>query len=791
MKYSLYMTALVAGGLLASCADEFDQDYKVAMPKSLADYAYLADYKPLKEYVTNPNFKLGGALEAGDYNNGGAMALIANTNFHEIVAGNAMKMASCVDENGNMNFSTVQDFVSNAEAAGISVFGHTLAWHAQQPKKWLENVVLADKPVEINPNAEPTESIVKTIDLTTYAGTATHTVSQGEAGEGKEGITDSYGEMHLVGTQVDFPNYIMGYIPKMTNEGLESKNPGEGAWYQYFVATGIPADGKETTKYRVKFTVKAEGDCNVDAVMRWSWSEDPVKVSLSFSQSSDFVEVTKDFEGIKGTSFDIVFQTSATPTFIVKKVEVYELEMPSTELSYWENVITNSDCEGTEGGAFYIKNAGESNGTPASKFVDGGNPGKCVSVTSATRNPTGEKDDNGNDVYEGQDWDAQFWIVFPEAYQEGTTFKIAFDYKADQKATGGTQAHGEPGAYHHWSFIGDVNFTTEWQHFEKTVTLDKDQAKDGGCKSCAFNLSITKTATKYFFDNIEVSFERSLNGAAQTPEEKKDTLTWALDRWIGGMMAACGGKVKAWDVVNEAVSGADKDGDGDYDLQHADAANADNGVSPDFFWQDYLGDIDYVRIAVASARKHFVANGGAAADLKLFINDYNLESTWDDNKKLKSLINWIAKWEADGTTKIDGIGSQMHVIFSAKAEKQKKQEECVENMLKLMAATGKLVRISELDMGYEDDKGIILETEELTEEQHKQMAAYYNFIVRKYLEIVPADQQYGITQWCLTDSPASSSWRTNWPTGLWDLNYNRKHTYAGFAEGLQGKEYSK
>ena len=156
------MTALVAGGLLASCADEFDQDYKVAMPKSLADYAYLADYKPLRDYVSNPNFKLGGALEAGDFNDGGVMYQIAASNFHEVVAGNAMKMASCVGDDGSMNFGTVQEFVSNAEAAGLTVFGHTLAWHAQQPKKWLENVVLADKPVEINPNAEPTESIVKT-----------------------------------------------------------------------------------------------------------------------------------------------------------------------------------------------------------------------------------------------------------------------------------------------------------------------------------------------------------------------------------------------------------------------------------------------------------------------------------------------------------------------------------------------------------------------------------------------------------------------------------------------------
>ncbi len=61
--------------------------------------------------------------------------------------------------------------------------------------------------------------------------------------------------------------------------------------------------------------------------------------------------------------------------------------------------------------------------------------------------------------------------------------------------------------------------------------------------------------------------------------------------------------------------------------------------------------------------------------LKLFINDYNLESTWDDNKKAKSLVHWIEKWESDGVTKIDGIGTQMHVTYNADAAKQQKQKK--------------------------------------------------------------------------------------------------------------------
>lgn len=52
---------------------------------------------------------------------------------------------------------------------------------------------------------------------------------------------------------------------------------------------------------------------------------------------------------------------------------------------------------------------------------------------------------------------------------------------------------------------------------------------------------------------------------------------------------------------------------------------------------------------------------------------------------------------------------------------------------------------------------------------------------------IPAAQRYGITHWCPVDSPESSSWRGGEPVGLWSIDSCRKHTYAGFADGLSGK----
>ncbi len=69
----------------------------------------------------------------------------------------------------------------------------------------------------------------------------------------------------------------------------------------------------------------------------------------------------------------------------------------------------------------------------------------------------------------------------------------------------------------------------------------------------------------------------------------------------------------------------------------------------------------------------------------------------------------------------------------------------------------------------------------MTEEQHKEMRDLYTFVLPEVLEIIPAAQQYGITQWCATDSP-KDSWLASMvcllASGI--SNYLRKHTYGGF-----------
>lgn len=388
----------------------------------------------------------------------------------------------------------------------------------------------------------------------------------------------------------------------------------------------------------------------------------------------------------------------------------------------------------------------------------------------------------GNNAAKADPWNAQV------NYEPGFTFENGTNYHLKMKIKGSVAGEfgagfQNPDGYKGCGDFPTIKVTTDWKEVDVATLCNGDNAS-------RLLLNIGKYAGTLYIDDFEVYYTKSSNTIPLTDEEKKNILTPVLQKWIYGMMEATEGKVKAWEVVNEAISGEDKDGDGFYDLQSATrgTVSADDAKN-NFYWQDYLGDIDYVRTAVAAARKGFADAGGNPEELKLFINDYNLETAYDQNKKLKSLIHWIEEWEKDGVTKIDGIGSQMHVSCSMDPAEQKRREDAYVNMLNLMVASHKLVRISELDMGLEDKNGNQIKTTDMTEEQHEKMRAYYEFIVKKYLEIVPENQQWGICQWCVTDSPANSGWRAGLPVGLWDLDYYRKHTYGGFAAGLGAPEY--
>lgn len=734
INLGLGLMALLA---LSSCADDKFSEYRTDMTKNLKEYQYLNNYEPLKKYVEdmkaagkcNPNFKLGIALEAAEFNKQGLVYCLAGSNFNETVAGNAMKMASCVADDGRMNFDNVSEYVKNATDAGLSVYGHTLAWHEQQPNKYLKRLI-ADKelpPAENNPGLIITSGDPK---AETY----------------DYEIDYDLDEPLKAGTTYEISLNVRGTNPGTIDFWPEKK-------------------GGSATQYGAgSFTV----------------AESAVDNEFSFTPNADVDHMRFCFGKIGGTLY--------FDNFVLKeKGSDHNLVVNSTfdenDISHWTKpswIEVNYKIGNVAGaGAIDIENE-----VHKQTYTDGPFPFFAMGCEPPVVNgaihfvPTGT-------------WSQFFVMTGGDNLLSEGNYVVYLDMTSSKDASGVelTMQNG-------WGASDQaITVSVPVSAGRHNVKLQMPNIAGGN-----YDIILKPQTADATLDvhSVKVCQVKKSNTKPLTPEEKKEILTPVLQNWIYGMMEATEGKVKAWDVVNEALCGDDKDGDGYYDLQSAGTVSPDDAKNK-FYWQDYLGDLDYVRTAVAAARKGFADAGGNPEELKLFINDYNLETAYDDNKKLKSLIHWIEEWEKDGVTKIDGIGSQMHVSCCMDPVEQKKREDAYVNMLNLMVRTGRLVRISELDMGLEvpnvdknsKDPYIQVKTTDMTEEQHKAMRAYYEFIVKKYLEIVPKEQQWGICQWCATDSPANSGWRPGLPVGLWDLDYYRKHTYAGFAAGLGAPEYWK
>lgn len=718
MNKQILVSALGAM-LLASCADHFDQNFETVRPEKEAQYGYLEQYDALKEYIKDhPNFHLGIGTTVDEYNKQELVYALTNSNFNETVAGNAMKMSSCVADDGSMDFDKVTTYVKNATDAGLSVYGHTLAWHSQQPNKYL-NGLIADK--ELPPSSNVTRCLV---------------IKNAKAG----GHWDA---------QLYFPAHLSQGKKYVFTMNAKASAPFD------LILWGAPGDaglgsisvGTQWNEYTVEFTPAANYENFVFAAGKLGGELDIKSLSLCEEGSTNNLIVNGDIKGDE-VPCNKPYSWHAVTSTIQEVAESQVVEIPVSV-----GHLTFDD--GQNLGGWGMDNA--------PKIVNG----VC---------------EVGNNAAKANAWNAQI------NYEPGFTFENGKTYHLKMKIKGSVAGElgagfQNPDGYKGCGDFPTIKVTTDWKEVDVSTTCSGDNA-------LRLLLNIGKYAGTLYIDDFEVYYTKSSNTIPLTDEEKKNILTPVMQNWIYAMMEATEGKVKAWDVVNEAISGTDKDGDGFYDLQ-----SATRGIVPEadaknnFYWQDYLGDLDYVRTAVAAARKGFADAGGNPEELKLFINDYNLETAYDQNKKLKSLIHWIGEWEKDGVTKIDGIGSQMHVSCSMNPAEQKRREEAYVNMLKLMVDSHKLIRISELDMGLDDENGNSVNTTDMTEEQHKAMRAYYEFIVKKYLEIVPENQQWGICQWCATDSPANSGWRAGKPVGLWDLDYYRKHTYGGFAAGLGAPEY--
>ncbi len=203
------------------------------------------------------------------------------------------------------------------------------------------------------------------------------------------------------------------------------------------------------------------------------------------------------------------------------------------------------------------------------------------------------------------------------------------------------------------------------------------------------------------------------------------------------------GRVKAWDVVNEAFN--------------------EDGTLRNSIWRQKLGN-QYIEKAFRYAHE-------ADPEAILFYSDYNLES---NPSKRKSALNYLNNLRRRGV-KVDGIGLQMHVGISFPEPAQLAESfKCVtDNHYKL--------HLSELDISV----NLLGKDIEADISLFQKQADYLGKIVLNYKQI-PTKYQYGITFWGVSDR---DSWipsyynREDYPL-LYDQNYVPKPAYCKLLETL-------
>ncbi|OWW25485.1 hypothetical protein B4Q04_07655 [Zobellia sp. OII3] len=218
-----------------------------------------------------------------------------------------------------------------------------------------------------------------------------------------------------------------------------------------------------------------------------------------------------------------------------------------------------------------------------------------------------------------------------------------------------------------------------------------------------------------------------------------------VEDYITTTMTRYKGKVRSWDVVNEAVD-----------------ESTGNPLRNSVFRQR-MGD-DYVKKCFQFARN-------ADPEAILFYNDFNIASSSGKRAAIFDLVDHLGDL-------IDGLGAQMHISIDnpSAVDIQAVVDGAVSRGLKL--------HFSELDIrtNLENDKNL----SSLSAEKAARQKAKFKEVVNIY-NAVPPENKFGITVWGLRDN---ESWLVDfygvpeWPL-LFDGNYNKKQAYDGFLEGLR------
>lgn len=775
MKINKIMIPVVASAMLLTGCD--DQIMQWGKPANHADVTkaeipiavkeVIANYDNIKDYAQQytPNMKIGIGMGADLYaNNENGEGDLANANYQVFTPGNAMKNDAIMGNSGSLNFATVDKLLSALDG-NMQLYGHNFFWHTQQNQTYLKSLIA------------PTLVVESTSDIKTI-------IKNGDFEAGTNSGWSSWGN--------DSQSEVCKEAAKDGSYGLKLVNPKDGSDY-YVAQCAQDLDG--TLQVGKTYTIRFQAKSSVAGeVLQFATQNSKTYAGEgyhSFAVGTDWTTCEYDYTCTKEDLNRILINFGKIAgTFYIDNVE-----FGVKEVNPMDNVLADDsyDFEG---------------GTKGNWGAWGSN---CES--SEVEKGKGYKDSYGlvlKNKGDGNAWEAQCAYTFDDALQEGKKYIIQF-YAKSTSSAGELQFQYQNGTtYASQGGYNTFSVGTDWVKCEFTFTPAYDDAN-------RIILNFGKVGATYYIDNIKfglaknqstatrgIQYVLARNGKARkatragskmyyvlkTPAEKQAALEGAMDAWVSGVANHLKEKNVVpfgYDVINEPIADGSNgrrgydgvfgmEGDSEPTESEADGLSL-NWESGHWYWGYYVKD--YPVKAFQLARKYL------PADTKLFVNDYNLETS---PKKLEALIKFAKEIdEKNGSPIVDGIGTQMHVTLNCSDDAEKNAASIaelkakVDAMFQTMAATGKLVRVTELDLS--------LGTGTPSSNQYKAQSDAYRMIVESYKANVPEAQQSGITIWSLSDNEAEHEyWLKGQVPNLFDKDYKRKWAYKGFCDGIAGED---
>ena len=764
---------LMEWGKPADHADVTSSEIPLAVKEVIANYDNIKDYAQ----QNTPNMLIGIGMGADLYiNNANGEGSLANANYQIFTPGNAMKNDAIMGNSGSLNFATVDKLIEALDG-NMKLYGHNFFWHTQQNQSYLKSLIA------------PTLVVESDGDIAN--------VLSGDASDFNGGSTGGWSSW---GSNKESAEVVSG-AGQDGSAALVLKNKGDGnAWEAQCAYTFN--DYLEMNKtYVIKFKAKSTSPTGE---LQFQYQNGSTYSSQggynSFTVGTDWQTFQYEFTIDK---YDDVNRIILNFGKVGATYTIDDIQFGLKQDDPMENVMAG-DASDFEGGT--TGNWGSWGSNKESAEVEEG---------AGYNNSKGLALKNKGD---GNAWEAQCAYTFDDALQEGKKYIIQFYAKSTSPA-GELQFQYQNGTtYSSQGGYNTFSVGTDWVKCEFTFTPAYDDAN-------RIILNYGKVGGTYYIDNIKFGLAKDQNAAARgiqyiqasngkakkvtrasrkyfvlkSAAEKQAALEGAMEAWISGVAKHLAEKnvvPYGYDVINEPIA----DGSNKYrgidegifggtwtedEQTMYDAAPVEteadgltlNWGSNHWYWGYYVKD--YPVKAFQLARKYL------PAETKLFVNDYNLETS---PNKLDALIKFVKDIdEKNGTPIVDGIGTQMHVSLSCSDDAEKNAaniaalKEKVDAMFQTMAATGKLVRVTELDLS--------LGTASPSSNQYKAQSDAYRMIMESYKANVPAAQQSGITIWSLSDNEAEHEyWLKGQVPNLFDKDYKRKWAYKGFCDGIAGED---